>query len=38
MGKNLSLHCGIRLEKYIVDVWEDTVCDQVRNTLYFSFS
>lgn len=38
MGKNLSLHCGIRLEKYITDIWEDTIQDNIRNTLSISFS
>lgn len=37
MDKNLSLHCGLRLEKYIVDIWEDTVLGQVRYTLSIPF-
>ena len=38
MGKNLSLHCGTRLEKYIVDIWEDTVANQVGIHYLFRFS
>lgn len=37
MGKNLSLHCGVRLEKYIIDIWEDTICNQVGIHYLFRF-
>ena len=37
MGKNLSLHCGVRLEKYIVDIWEDTIMDHVGIHYLFHF-
>lgn len=37
MGKNLSLHCGIRLEKYIVDTWEDTIREQIGIHYLFRF-
>lgn len=37
MSKNLSLHCGFKLEQYLVDVWEDTIHDEVGIHYLFRF-
>ncbi len=37
MSVNLALHCGPKLEKYIVDTWEDTIMNQVGIHYLFHF-
>lgn len=37
MAKNLSLHSGLILEQFVIDVWEDTIHDEVGIHYLFRF-
>lgn len=37
MANNLSLHVGLILEKYLVDVWEDRIMDHIGIHYLFHF-